>query len=111
MRDRDRKPKSPRPEGAGKRADKRPGPRRDAGRPPWRGREGAADDTVILYGWNTVSAALANPARGIRKLLLTENAARRLSDENIDTRVAPEIVRPSEIDARLGPDAVHQGLL
>ncbi|WP_244549394.1 23S rRNA (guanosine(2251)-2'-O)-methyltransferase RlmB [Bradyrhizobium lablabi] len=66
---------------------------------------------MILYGWHTVSAALANPARGIRKLLLTENAARRLSDENIDTRVAPEIVRPSEIDARLGPDAVHQGLL
>lgn len=56
-------------------------------------------------------AALANPQRGIRKLLLTENAARRLADENIDTRVTPEIVRPGLIDQRLGPDAVHQGLL
>ena len=66
---------------------------------------------MILYGWHTVSAALANPERHIRKLLVTENAARRLSDENIDTRVTPEIVRPNLIDQRLGPDAVHQGLL
>jgi 23S rRNA (guanosine2251-2'-O)-methyltransferase len=108
MRDRDRKPKFHRPEGA----TKRPERRREAGpRPPWRGREGAADDTVILYGWHTVMAALANPKRQIRKLLLTENAARRLTEEAIDTRVTPEIVRPSLIDQRLGPDAVHQGLL
>src|SRR5271154_1090829 len=112
MRDRDRKPKFHRSEAAGKRADKHPGPRRDAGRKaPWRGREGTADDTVILYGWHTVTAALANPERGIRKLLLTENAARRLADDKIETRVTPEIVRPSLIDQRLGPDAVHQGLL
>jgi 23S rRNA (guanosine2251-2'-O)-methyltransferase len=108
MRDRDRKPKFHRPEGA----NTRPERRREAGpRPPWRGREGAADDTVILYGWHTVTAALANPKRQIRKLLLTENAARRLTEEAIDTRVTPEIVRPSLIDQRLGPDAVHQGLL
>ena len=55
--------------------------------------------------------ALQNPARRIRKLTLTENAARRLADENIETRVTPEIVRPQEIDRLLSPDAVHQGLL
>jgi 23S rRNA (guanosine2251-2'-O)-methyltransferase len=82
---------------------------RDAGRRPVaRDRE---NGPVILYGWHTVAAALANPQRRIRKLLLTENAARRLAEENIDTRVPPEIVRPNQIDARLGPDAVHQGLL
>ena len=108
MRDRDRKPKFRRDEGA----KRPPGPRREGGRrPPWRGREGAADDTVILYGWHTVTAALANPKRRIRKLFLTENAARRLADDKIDTRVEPEIVRPNLIDQRLGPDAVHQGLL
>src|ERR1700726_3796647 len=112
MRDRDRKPKFHRPDDPGKRA----GPRRDGGhkaahKAPWRGREGAADDTVILYGWQTVTGALANPERRIRKLLLTENAARRLGEENIDTRIPPEIVRPSLIDQRLGPDAVHQGML
>src|SRR6266567_1099787 len=77
----------------------------------WRDRDGGPDGPVILYGWHTVAAALANPERQIRKLFLTENAARRLADENIDTRVPPEIVRPNVIDARLGPDAVHQGLL
>ena len=70
-----------------------------------------AGGPAILYGWHTVTAALANPARKIRKLLLTENAARRLADDNIPTRIAPEMVRPSAIDQRLGPDAVHQGLL
>ncbi len=103
MRDRDRRPnfRSARPNGP-------PGSR--GGKAPWRGREGKADDGVILYGWHTVTAALANPERRIRKLLLTENAARRLAEGKIDTRVTPEIVRPQLIDQRLGPDAVHQGL-
>src|SRR6266705_610125 len=80
-------------------------------RPVWRDRGASLDGPVILYGWHTVAAALANPQRHIRKLWLSENAARRLADDNIATRVTPEIVRPSLIDQRLGPDAVHQGLL
>ena len=70
-----------------------------------------ADGPAILYGWHTVTAALANPKRKFRKLWLTENAARRLLEEQIATPIPPEIVRPSEIDRQLGPDAVHQGLL
>jgi 23S rRNA (guanosine2251-2'-O)-methyltransferase len=80
-------------------------------RPDRREREVDADAPAILYGWHTVAAALANPQRRIRTLMVTENAARRLADEQIDTRVTPEIVRPSLIDQRLGPDAVHQGFL
>jgi 23S rRNA (guanosine2251-2'-O)-methyltransferase len=80
-------------------------------RPAWRDRDADGDGPVILYGWHTVTMALANPQRRIRKLTLTENAARRLADENIETRIAPEIVRPQEIDRLLSPDAVHQGLL
>jgi 23S rRNA (guanosine2251-2'-O)-methyltransferase len=80
-------------------------------RPPFGGREANPDGAVILYGWHTVAAALANPQRRIRKLMLTENAARRLADDNIKIPLTPEIVRPSVIDQRLGPDAVHQGLL
>ena len=106
MSDRDRKPRFRR--GGGKGADRG---RESGRRPAWRGRDASPDGPVILYGWHTVAAALANPQRQIRKLLLTENAARRLADENIDTRVTPEIVRPTLIDQRLGPDAVHQGLL
>ncbi len=106
MSDRDRKLKFRR--GGGKAADKG---RESGRRPAWRDRDAKPDEPAILYGWHTVAAALANPQRRIRKLLLTENAARRLADDNIDTRVTPEIVRPSLIDQRLGPDAVHQGLL
>src|ERR1700682_5213355 len=106
MSDRNRKPKFRR--GGGKAPD---GGRESGRRPAWRERGASPDAPVILYGWHTVAAALANPQRRIRKLLLTENAARRLADDNIDPRVTPKIVRPGLIDQRLGPDAVHQGLL
>jgi 23S rRNA (guanosine2251-2'-O)-methyltransferase len=110
MSDRDRKPRFQRAPGKGH--EKTFGKGRDVGRRPGRrDREASSDGPAILYGWHTVAAALANPQRQIRKLLVTENAARRLADEKIATRVTPEIVRPSLIDQRLGPDAVHQGLL
>ncbi len=68
------------------------------------------DEPVILFGWHTVTAALTNPARRIRRLLATENAARRLSEESIVPPIAPEIVRPDAIARLLPGDAVHQGL-
>ena len=55
-----------------------------------------------------MTAALRNPSRHIRRFLATENAARRLAAEGIAQ--TPEVVRPSAIDERLLPDAVHQGL-
>ncbi|MET3965318.1 MULTISPECIES: 23S rRNA (guanosine(2251)-2'-O)-methyltransferase RlmB [Bradyrhizobium] len=106
MKDRKFTPRGPR---GGAKPFNRPG--KSAGRPAWRDRDSQSDGPVILYGWHTVTMALANPQRQIRKLTLTENAAKRLADENIATRVAPEIVRPQEIDRLLSPDAVHQGLL
>ena len=95
------------------RAQRRDGARRDHNRPHWN-RPSARrerDAPSILYGWHTVTAALANPARRIRKLWATENAVRRLADEGIAPPIEPELVRPDAIAARLSPDAVHQGLL
>ena len=69
------------------------------------------DGVAIIYGWHPVSAALANPARRVRKLTATENGARRLTENGITLPAATEIVRPDAIDAKLSPDAVHQGLL
>src|SRR5579884_956148 len=106
MSERDRKPRFQR--GGARRAD---GGGKSGRRPVWRDRGRGSDTPVILYGWHTVTAALANPRRQIRKLWMTENAARRLADDNIAIPATAEIVRPALIDQRLGPDAVHQGLL
>jgi 23S rRNA (guanosine2251-2'-O)-methyltransferase len=76
---------------------------------PWR-HPPRSDDTVVLYGWHTVMAALANPERRFRRLLATENAARRLAEEKPSAGVKLEMVRPDAIDALVGSEAVHQGL-
>ena len=81
-------------------------------RPPRRGEaRPSGDGAVILYGWHTVKAALENPQRRIRRLFATENAARRLAEDGVALSVEPELVRPDAIAHRLGPDAVHNGLL
>jgi 23S rRNA (guanosine2251-2'-O)-methyltransferase len=72
---------------------------------------GRRDGPIVLYGWHTVAAALNNPARRIRRLWATENAARRLADDGVSLAVPPELVRPDAIAKRLPADAVHQGLL
>src|SRR6185312_1929491 len=103
MSEKDRKPRFQR---GGRPFDKG---RTAARRLIWQDRD--HDGPAVLYGWHTVTMALQNPKRRIRKLILTENAARRLAEENIASRVTPEIVRPNEIDRLLTADAVHQGLL
>ena len=79
--------------------DRRPAPRQPQ----------ALDETV-LYGVHPVVEALRNPARAFRRLLATENGANRLREAVGDLPIEPELVRPSEIDRLLTPDAVHQGL-
>lgn len=76
---------------------------------PWRSPSDI--DVTILYGWHPVVEALRNGQRRIRRLLATENSARRLADElGAPLPVSPEIVRPDDINRLLEPDAVHQGL-
>lgn len=89
----------------------RSGPPRGQG--SGRAREAAerrGDDVTVLYGWHPTVEALRNPKRRLRRLLATENSARRLAEEVGDLRIAPEIVRPGDINRLLEPDAVHQGL-
>ena len=68
-------------------------------------------NSVVLYGWHTVKAALQNPARKIRRLWATENGLHRLQEDGLKLALAAEIVRPDWIAQRLPPDALHQGLL
>lgn len=65
---------------------------------------------AVLYGWHTVKTALQNPQRRFHRLLATESAIRRLSEDNVAFPIAPTPARPEEIDAVAGAAAVHQGL-
>jgi 23S rRNA (guanosine2251-2'-O)-methyltransferase len=94
-------------------APSRPRPQSRHGRPHRDGppphRPGEIDE-AILYGAHPVIEALRNPQRRFRKLLATENALKRLTEEVGELPIEPEMVRPSQIDRLLTPDAVHQGL-
>jgi len=82
---------------------------------PWnkqdRRREWDRNGPALIYGWHAVQAALENPKRRIRRILLTPNGERRLQELRLNPKVKPEIVRPEVIDRKLSPDAVHQGVL
>lgn len=96
-RDRKRADGGAAPAGAPKR---RPQP----GRPAPAGR-------VRLYGIHTVAAALNNPHRKLHSLLVTRNALARLEIAENAIRCPVEIIEPKRLDAELGGEAVHQGVM
>lgn len=66
--------------------------------------------TVWLYGHHAISAALANPARRLRRLLLTDEAEAAISKHLPPPwAVSPERVDRARLDLLLGKDVVHQG--
>ncbi len=71
----------------------------------------APSGTVWLYGLHPVAAALANPQRRLRRLILTEEGEAALT-----AHLPPpwpqthERVDRSRLDQMLGRDAVHQGM-
>ncbi len=107
------------------RGDFKPGPKRDgqkfrpaSARPPReRDREEAprhAPDApkgaVWLYGHHAVAAALANPARRLRHLMLTEEAETVVAAAlKQPWPVPPERTDRARLDQLLGRDIVHQG--
>lgn len=70
----------------------------------------APKGTVWLYGNHAVAAALANPSRRLRRLLLTEEAEAAITKQLAPPwAVAPERVDRARLDHLLGRDIVHQG--
>ena len=66
--------------------------------------------TVWLYGTHAVLGALGNPARRLRRLLLTEEAERAIAAKLPQPwPVAHERTDRARLDALLGRDVVHQG--
>ncbi|MFY8105405.1 MAG: 23S rRNA (guanosine(2251)-2'-O)-methyltransferase RlmB [Elstera sp.] len=70
------------------------------------GRADGGSNQNWLFGHHAVRAALANPERTCRQLLLTPEAAKDWAD----TGLTPTIVDRTEIDRHVPPGAVHQGV-
>lgn len=75
-------------------------------------RRGGAPARLWIYGRHAVAAALANPARRVRRVAATKNAADWLNEqspirENLKNF---EDLKPDAIDKLLPAGAVHQGL-
>jgi 23S rRNA (guanosine2251-2'-O)-methyltransferase len=62
-----------------------------------------------IYGRHAVTAALANPARSLERLVLTRDSEETLAKSGIEPRIRPEIRTNQEISALLPEGAVHQG--
>jgi len=63
-----------------------------------------------IWGLHAAGAALANPMRKISKAFISRTAAERLG---LDPGALPkfaEIIEPRDLDERLSPGAVHQGI-
>ncbi len=70
----------------------------------------APKGTVWLYGHHAVAAALANPNRRLRRLLLTEEGEAAIARQLPPPwAVSPERVERVRLDTLLGRDVVHQG--
>ncbi|MBD0415043.1 23S rRNA (guanosine(2251)-2'-O)-methyltransferase RlmB [Oryzicola mucosus] len=74
--------------------------------------ENPQDGRVRLYGLHTVRAALDNPKRKIKRMMITRNAQERLEIADIAALPFPvELAEPRDIDRITGSDAVHQGVV
>ncbi|MDO9709268.1 TrmH family RNA methyltransferase [Paracraurococcus lichenis] len=98
--------RSPPPGGPPSLTPRRGPPERTAARGPAASPAGG----VWLHGLHPVAAALGNPARRLRRLLLTEEAEAALAERLPPPwRIAPERVERGRFATFLAEDAVHQG--
>jgi len=73
--------------------------------------EAGSRDRVLIYGLHAARAAIANSERRLRSVRATTNAADRLTEVMTRRGISPQIVRPEELAGRVGPGAVHQGVV
>jgi 23S rRNA (guanosine2251-2'-O)-methyltransferase len=101
----------PSPAAAEARRD-RAAPAREPPAAPAAAAEKPPPGTYWLHGLHAVAAALANPRRGVKRLLVTEEAEAALSarlPEGWRRRVQPERADRARFSTFLPEDAVHQG--
>jgi 23S rRNA (guanosine2251-2'-O)-methyltransferase len=103
--------KRPPIESAGSGKLRLPGP---GGRPPRRPTDQGAEPArtgLWLYGLHAVAAALQNPSRRLRRLVVTEDAEAALATMAPPPwPLVPERIERARLDHLLGRDVVHQGV-
>ncbi|SEM39348.1 23S rRNA (guanosine2251-2'-O)-methyltransferase [Roseovarius tolerans] len=72
-------------------------------------RRASAAETVWLFGLHAVRDALENPRREKLRLIVTRNAADKLSEAIAVSGLEPEMADPRKFPAPLDPGSVHQG--
>ncbi len=72
-------------------------------------KKAAADETVWLFGLHAVRDALVNPRREKLRLIVTKNAADKLSEAISGAGITPEMADARKFPAPLDPNSVHQG--
>ncbi len=72
-------------------------------------KKASAAETVWLFGLHAVRDALENPRREKLRLVVTKNAADKLSDAIAASGMEPEMADPRKFSAPLDPQSVHQG--
>jgi 23S rRNA (guanosine2251-2'-O)-methyltransferase len=71
----------------------------------------ASAELVVLYGFHAVREALRAKRRQLLDLFATPAATTRLEQDCAAAGLTARIARPEDLTRRLGPDAVHQGVL
>ncbi len=78
--------------------------------PPQRNSAPSAGNGYWVYGWHAVEAALANPERLVKRIVVSPTTAERLRLPTGRKLPQPESTDPRNLDHMLGADAVHQGI-
>lgn len=94
------------PASAGKRPGKSTG--KPVGKPAGKPPSDSATDT--LYGLHAAKAAMDNPQRTIRQIIVTDAAQREIADYRQPHHPKITLIEKPEMDRRMPKGAVHQGV-
>jgi 23S rRNA (guanosine2251-2'-O)-methyltransferase len=103
--------KRPRTFGKGAKSQPRPESHRPAAEAGGRAFRRPSPELAVLYGYHAVREALRVKKRACLDLFATPAAAEKLAEDVKSSGVFLHLVDADALDARLGRDAVHQGLL
>lgn len=86
---------------------------RKSGKSGKSGRKDASqEDDSVIYGLHAVIAALQNPHRKCQRLMATKNALREIRQQaEIPANLEVQEATPEQINKKLKPGTVHQGVL